>query len=270
MKSKTKNLIPSKIRKNILDMAYNGSTVHIGCALCLVEIFAVIYRSHLSYDFSQPEDPNRDFLILSKGHGVMAQYACMKELGWLEDSQLLNYFSDGTELKGLSDSRVRGLEVTSGSLGHGLSVGVGIALGHKINQTCQKTFIIVGDGELNEGSCWEAIQFAGHHNLSNVCIIVDKNNFQAMGSTTSIINQDNLLNQIESFNFNVIEINGHDETAIDKSISELFSKTNNKPNCIVANTIKGKGISFMENINDWHYLRLDKSLYEQAMLELEK
>ena len=270
MKSKTKNLIPSKIRKNILDMAYNGSTVHIGCALCLVEIFAVIYRSHLRYDFSQPEDPNRDFLILSKGHGVMAQYACMKELGWLEDSQLLNYFSDGTELKGLSDSRVQGLEVTSGSLGHGLSVGVGIALGHKINQTCQKTFIIVGDGELNEGSCWEAIQFAGHHNLSNVCIIVDKNNFQAMGSTTSIINQDNLLNQIESFNFNVIEINGHDETAIDKSISGLFSKTNNKPNCIVANTNKGKGISFMENINDWHYLRLDKSLYEQAMLELEK
>ena len=101
-------------------------------------------------------------------------------------------------------------------------------------------------------------------------VYVDKNNFQAMGSTTSIINQDNLLNQIESFNFNVIEINGHDETAIDKSISGLFSKTNNKPNCIVANTNKGKGISFMENINDWHYLRLDKSLYEQAMLELEK
>jgi len=270
MKSKAKNLIPSKIRKNILDMAYNGSTVHIGCALCLVEIFAVIYRSHLRYDYFKPDDFDRDFLILSKGHGVMAQYACMKELGWLDDFQLQNYFSDGTELKGLSDSRVRGLEVTSGSLGHGLSVGVGIALGHKISQTSQKTFIIVGDGELNEGSCWEAIQFAGHHNLNNICMIIDKNNFQAMGSTSSIINQDNLLNQIKSFNFNVIEINGHDEIAIDKSINELFSKTNNKPNCIIANTIKGKGISFMENINEWHYLKLDKSLYEQAILELEK
>ena len=168
MKSKAKKLTPSKIRKNILDMAYNGSTVHIGCALWLVEILAVIYRSHLRYDYFQPDDFDRDFLILSKGHGVMAQYACMKELGWLDDLKLLNYFSDGTELKGLSDSRVQGLEVTSGSLGNGLSVGVGIALGHKISQTSQKTFIIVGDGELNEGSCWEAIQFAGHHNLNNI------------------------------------------------------------------------------------------------------
>ena len=129
-------------------MAFHGSTVHIGCALSLVEILAVIYRDYLNYDYMNPGDPNRDFLILSKGHGVMAQYACMKELGWLKEKDLLNYFSDGTELKGLSDSRVKGLEVTSGSLGHGLSVGVGIAFGHQMNQTDQKTFIIVGDGWL--------------------------------------------------------------------------------------------------------------------------
>lgn len=264
-----KNLISKKIRKNILDMAFSGSTVHIGCALCLVEIFAVIYRNHLRYDYTKPDDPNRDFLILSKGHGVMAQYACMRELGWLKDSDLLNYFSDGTKLKGLSDSRVKGLEVTSGSLGHGLSVGVGIALGNKINQTQQKTFIIVGDGELNEGSCWEAIQFAGHHALSNICMIVDKNNFQAMDKTSNIINQHNLLTQIEAFNFNVTEVDGHNEEAIDNAINDLFSLQNNKPSCIVANTIKGKGVSFMENKNDWHYLRLDQSLYEQALLELE-
>ncbi len=269
MTSSAKNLISNKIRKNILDMAYSGSTVHIGCALCLVEIFIVIYRNHLKYDYMKPNDPNRDFLILSKGHGVMAQYACMKELGWLKKSDLLNYFSDGTKLKGLSDSRVKGLEVTSGSLGHGLSVGVGIALGNKINETEQKTFIIVGDGELNEGSCWEAIQFAGHHALSNVCMIVDKNNFQAMDKTSNIINQENLVAQIEAFNFNVIEVNGHNEDAIDNAIKNLFALQNNKPSCIVANTIKGKGISFMENKNDWHYLRLDKSLYEQALLELE-
>jgi transketolase len=217
----------------------------------------------------KPDDPNRDFLILSKGHGVMAQYACMKELGWLKDSDLINYFADGTKLKGLSDSRVRGLEVTSGSLGHGLSVGVGIALGNKISQTAQKTFIIVGDGELNEGSCWEAIQFAGHHALSNICMIVDKNNFQAMDKTSNIINQQNLVTQIEAFNFNVTEVDGHNECALDNAINDLFSLQNNKPSCIVANTIKGKGVSFMENKNDWHYLRLDKSLYEQALLELE-
>ena len=269
MISSAKNLIPKKIRRNILDMAYNGSTVHIGCALCLVEIFSVIYRNHLRYDYTKPDDPNRDFLILSKGHGVMAQYACMKELGWLKDSDLLNYFSDGTKLKGLSDSRVRGLEVTSGSLGHGLSVGVGIALGNKISQTKQKTFIIVGDGELNEGSCWEAIQFAGHHALSNICMIVDKNNFQAMDKTSNIINQQNLATQIEAFNFNVTEVDGHNEDDLDNAINDLFSLQNNKPSCIVANTIKGKGVSFMENKNDWHYLRLDKALYEQALLELE-
>jgi len=266
--SSAKNLIPKKIRRNILDMAFSGSTVHIGCALCLVEIFSVIYRNHLRYDYTKPDDPKRDFLILSKGHGVMAQYACMKELGWLKDSDLLNYFSDGTKLKGLSDSRVRGLEVTSGSLGHGLSVGVGIALGNKISQTKQKTFIIVGDGELNEGSCWEAIQFAGHHALSNICMIVDKNNFQAMDKTSNIINQQNLATQIEAFNFNVTEVDGHNEDDLDNAINDLFSLQNNKPSCIVANTIKGKGVSFMENKNDWHYLRLDKSLYEEALLEL--
>ena len=177
----------------------------------------------------------------------------MKELDWLKDSDLKNYFSDGTKLKGLSDSRVPGLEVTSGSLGHGLSVGVGIAFGNQINKTHQKTFIIVGDGELNEGSCWEAIQFAGHHALSNICMIVDKNNFQAMGETSKIINQNNLAAQIEAFNFNVIEIDGHNEDSIDNAINNSFSLQNNKPSCIVANTIKGKGSSVMENKKNWHY-----------------
>ena len=128
------SLIAKNIRKNILDMAFSGSTVHLGCSLCLVEIFAVIYRNHLNYDFFNPLDPTRDFLVLSKGHGVMAQYACMKELGWLDEKTLLNYFADGTDLKGLSDSRVKGLEVSSGSLGHGLPVGVGIAFGHHLKK----------------------------------------------------------------------------------------------------------------------------------------
>ena len=262
-------LIAKKIRKNILDMAFSGSTVHLGCALCLVEIFAVIYRSHLNYDFFNPSDPARDFLVLSKGHGVMAQYACMKELGWLDEKTLSNYFADGTDLKGLSDSRVQGLEVTSGSLGHGLSVGAGIAFGHHLKKVNQKTFVIVGDGELNEGACWEAIQFAGHHQLQNLMIVVDKNNFQAMDATSEIINQENLKIQIESFNFNVVDLDGHDEQALDQAIQDLFDLRNNKPSCIIANTVKGKGISFMENKNEWHYLRLDQALYETAISELE-
>ena len=264
------SLIAKKIRKNILDMAFSGSTVHhLGCALCLVEIFAVIYRNHLNYDFFDPLDPTRDFLVLSKGHGVMAQYACMKELGWLDEKTLLNYFADGTDLKGLSDSRVQGLEVTSGSLGHGLSVGVGIAFGHHLKKVNQKTFVIVGDGELNEGACWEAIQFAGHHQLQDLMIVVDKNNFQALDATSKIINQENLKIQIESFNFNVVDLDGHDEQALDQAIQDLFELRNNRPSCIIANTVKGKGISFMENKNEWHYLRLNQALYESAISELE-
>ena len=262
-------LIAKKIRKNILDMAFSGSTVHLGCALCLVEIFAVIYRNHLNYDFFDPLDPTRDFLVLSKGHGVMAQYACMKELGWLDEKTLLNYFSDGSDLKSLSDSRVQGLEVTSGSLGHGLSVGVGIAFGHHLKKVNQKTFVIVGDGELNEGACWEAIQFAGHHQLQDLMIVVDKNNFQALDATSEIINQENLKIQIESFNFNVVDLDGHDEQALDQGIQDLFELRNNRPSCIIANTVKGKGISFMENKNEWHYLRLNQALYESAISELE-
>ena len=263
------SLIAKKIRKNILDMAFSGSTVHLGCALCLVEIFAVIYRNHLNYDFFDPLDPTRDFLVLSKGHGVMAQYACMKELGWLDEKTLLNYFADGTDLKGLSDSRVQGLEVTSGSLGHGLSVGVGIAFGHHLKKVNQKTFVIVGDGELNEGACWEAIQFAGHHQLQDLMIVVDKNNFQAMDATSEIINQENLKIQIESFNFNVVDLDGHDEQALDQAIQDLFELRNNRPSCIIANTVKGKGISFMENKNEWHYRSLNQSLYDSAISELE-
>ena len=263
MKSKTKNLIPSKIRKNILDMAYNGSTVHIGCALCLVEIFAVIYRSHLRYDFSQPEDPNRDFLILSKGHGVMAQYACMKELGWLKEKDLLNYFSDGTELKGLSDSRVKGLEVTSGSLGHGLSVGVGIAFGHQINQTDQKTFIIVGDGELNEGSNWEAIMFASHHKLSNLNIIIDSNKLQSLDTTENTIDMIDLNSKFSAFGCEVTEFNGNNHDEINKAFTS--KKYTNMPQVYIANTIKGKGVDFMENTVAWHYKSPSKDEYEKAL-----
>ena len=257
------------LRKIIIEMAYKGSTVHIGCALSIVEILAVIYRSHLKYDFDKPNDPLRDYLILSKGHGVMAQYACMKALGWLSQGDIDNYFGDGTMLKGLSDSRVKGLEVSSGSLGHGMSVATGLAFGVKLNKTNQKIFSIVGDGELNEGPCWEAIQFAGHHRLNNLLIIVDKNDFQAMGKTEDIIDQHNLHKQIESFGFHVLTVDGHDEKKLDLSIKKLFNSKTTKPKCIVANTVKGYGITFMENSNEWHYRRLDEETYKMALSELE-
>ncbi|WP_103668975.1 transketolase [Pseudanabaena sp. BC1403] len=257
-----------KLRKTILDMAYAGSTVHIACAFSIVEILAVLYRSHLNLGNGHPEDPLRDYLVLSKGHGVMAQYACMLELGWLTDDDIQNYFSDGTSLKGLSDAHVAGLEVSSGSLGHGLSVSVGLALGAKRNRTKQKCFAIVGDGELNEGTIWEALMFAVHFKLDNLIVIVDVNGYQAMGSTQEVMDMGNITDKFEAFGFDTLEINGHDEHLLDKTIHELVNSHSDKPKAIIANTIKGKGISFMESDNRWHYTRLTSETYHQAIAEL--
>ena len=160
---------PPRLRKTVLEMARAGSTVHIACAFSIIELLAVLYRNHLRYPGNDPSSAGRDYFVLSKGHGVMAQYACMRELGWLDDDRhIYGYFSDGSELKGLSDSRVTGLEVTSGSLGHGFSVGVGIALGLQRRGTDQKVYALVGDGELNEGAIWEGLLVSAHH-IGIVC-----------------------------------------------------------------------------------------------------
>ncbi|WP_413287832.1 transketolase [Bdellovibrio sp. HCB337] len=256
-----------KLRKTVLDMAFNGSTVHIPCAFSLVEILAVLYRNHLNLA-SGPKDENRDFLILSKGHGVMAQYACLFELGWLTDSDVKKYFADGTRLKGLSDSHVEGLEVTSGSLGHGLSVGAGIALGCKLKKTNQQVYAIVGDGESNEGSIWEALLFAAHWKLDNLCVIIDANGFQAMGPTNEVMHLSDLGKKMEAFDFDTIVLDGHDEAALHAAFSELKSKKNGRPKAVVANTVKGKGVSFMEGNNVWHYTRLNPTTYQEALKEL--
>ena len=256
---------PKKLRKTVLDMAYVGSTAHIGCAFSIIEILSVLYKNHLRYPENDPLSKNRDYFLLSKGHGVMAQYACMHELGWLDDNAISNYFSDGSDLKGLSDSHIPGIEVTSGSLGHGLSVGVGLAMGVKIDNTEQKTYVLVGDGEINEGPIWEGAMFAAHHKLNNFMVIVDENGFQAMGRTKDIMALGSIQSKFESFGFDVITVDGHDESAIDKAITKLWQGDKTKPKALVAKTIKGKGVHFMENNNSWHYTRLNEENYQQAI-----
>ena len=256
---------PARLRKAILDMAYAGSTVHIGCAFSIVELLAVLYRYHLRYPGNDPRSGARDFLVLSKGHGVMAQYACMHELGWLADTDLSEYFSDGSQLKGLSDSRIPGLEVTSGSLGHGFSVGVGMAMGSNLRGTDQKTYALVGDGEINEGPIWEGAMFAAHHSLKNFMVIVDENGFQAMGKTQEVLNLGSIRAKFESFGFEALSIDGHDEEAIDQAIKQLWASSSTAPKALVAKTIKGKGVPFMEHNNIWHYTRLDTESHAQAV-----
>lgn len=263
-----KKFSATRIRKAILDMAYSGSTVHIGCAFSIVELLAVLYRSHLRFDADNPAAPGRDYLVLSKGHGVMAQYACLHELGYLSDQDMAEYFKNGTRLKGLADAHVPGVEATAGSLGHGLSVATGLALAAKLNKTNQLCYALVGDGELNEGPIWEAALFATHFKLDNLIVIVDKNGFQAMGTTDEVMALGNIEDKFKAFGFDTITINGHDETAIDAAYVRMKQMTNGKPKAIVATSVKGKGVSFMEHDNIWHYTRLTPELHAAAVAEL--
>jgi transketolase len=260
---------PARMRRTVLEMAYAGSTVHIACAFSIIELLTVLYRNHLRYPDNQPRAEGRDFLVLSKGHGVMAQYACMRELGWLDDSHVQNYFKDGSELKGLSDSRVPGLEVTSGSLGHGFSVGVGIAAGLQRKGTDQKVYAIVGDGELNEGPIWEGALVAAHHRMDNLMLIVDKNGFQAMGTTDDVLALGDLSAKFSSFGFETLEVDGHDEAAVDAAIRQLWATGAGKPKALIARTVKGKGVPFMESDNRWHYTRLDQRTFAEAINALD-
>jgi transketolase len=249
-------------------MAYAGSTAHVGCSFSIVEILAVLYSHFLRYPDNDPEAPTRDYLVLSKGHGVMAQYACMRELGWLDDSDIRNYFGDGTSLKGLSDSRVIGLEVTSGSLGHGFSVGVGLALGARLKNSDQKVFAIVGDGEINEGAIWEGALVAAQQRLDNFIVIIDANGFQAMGATNDVLALGDIGKKFDAFGFETRTVDGHNSGELEAVLTELIGKKNGVPKAIVAITVKGKGVSFMENNNMWHYTRLTPESYKKAIAEV--
>jgi transketolase len=256
---------PAKLRKTVLDMAFAGSSVHIPCAFSIIELLAVLYRSFLRYPGDDPLAPDRDYLVLSKGHGVMAQYACLREKGWIGEREITGYFSDGSNLKGLSDSRITGLEVTSGSLGHGFSVGVGLALAAQLKGTRQNVYTIVGDGELNEGAIWEGAMFAAHHELAKFMVIVDENGYQAMGTTQEVLNLGSIELKFASFGFESVSVDGHDELAIETAIHQLRASTNRSPKALIARTVKGKGVPFMENNNSWHYTRLNAETYARAV-----
>lgn len=260
---------PSTLRKTVVEMAYAGNAVHLGCAFSIIELLSCLYHRHMRYDESNAADPARDYLVLSKGHGVMAQYACLYELGWLERNDIDNYFHDGSRLKGLSDAHVPGCEVTSGTLGHGLSVGVGLALAASRRNTGQRCYAVIGDGEINEGPIWEAMLFAAHAKLDNLMVIVDVNGFQAMGTTDEVMQLGDLSAKFSAFDFDVQTVDGHDRDAISAGIDALEARQNGRPKALVAKTVKGKGVSFMENVNAWHYSRLSPELYAQALRELE-
>lgn len=258
---------PKALRRHVLRMAHRGQSVHVACAFSVVEILSVLYARFLKYDVLNPASSDRDYLVLSKGHGVMALYACFYEIGWLNDADLNNYFQDGTRLRGLCEADVPGCEVTSGSLGHGLPIATGIALGLKRRNSDRRVFCVVGDGEMNEGSMWEALLFGAHHRLDNLLVIVDCNRYQAMGLTKDVLDLEPLVEKFTAFGFVALECDGHDCDAIARSIARL-SISSGQPGVLVARTTKGRGVSFMENDNRWHYVRLSDESYANAMAEL--
>ena len=260
-------LVPAILRRHILDMAYFGESGHIGCAMSLVEILNSIYSDFFNYDPSNPNAPHADKLIMSKGHGVMAQYACMREIGWIKKQDIETYLSNGTRLRGLAEKGTPGIEVSGGSLGHGLSIAVGMALASKLLKEEKRIYCIVGDGEMNEGAIWEAIMFAAHHKLNNLVLIVDKNNLQAMGKTIDVLNMSSIEDKLSNFGFKSLACDGHDLKSIKKSLETLFLEKE-APLALVAKTVKGKGVSFMENNNIWHYTRLTAESYEAALKEV--
>jgi len=253
------------LRKKILDIIHQSQASHIGSSFSVVEILSAVYRS-VDIEKIKNKQNDRDRVILSKGHSVSALYVILNHFGLMSEEELGTYHINGSLLMGHVSHNVPYIEHSTGALGHGLSVAVGIGIGLKSKKIDSHVFVIVGDGELHEGSNWEALMLAGHLKLNNVCLLIDNNKISSIGCINSCCSLDPLKNKLESFGICVFEVNGHDEEEIYAIIQK--AKKTEKSVAIICNTIKGKGISFMENNNVWHYRPPNREEYEDALIEL--
>jgi len=244
--------LAKEIRKKSLHMVVSSKASHIGSALSITDILSVLYLDILNINKSNLKDPKRDMFILSKGHACVSVYATLGLLDFFPISELDSYGKNDSNFMNHISHKVPGVEFSTGSLGHGLPFATGKALASKISNKKNKIFVIVGDGELDEGSNWEALLFASHHKLDNLIVIVDYNNLQSLTTVKDTLNLEPLRDKFESFGSHVIDVNGHDHLALNKVIKEAID-IKNKPVVIIANTVKGKGVSYMENKVKWHY-----------------
>ncbi|MBK69688.1 MAG: transketolase [Legionellales bacterium] len=259
-----------RMRKNVLDMALNAGagSSHFGGGLSIVDITATLFGEIMNIDPKNPEWDKRDRFILSKGHGVLGYYTALSEVGYITKEDLLNFEKDGGYLFGHPImKRDKGIEFSNGSLGMGLSLGIGVALASKIKKNNCNVYVLMGDGECNEGSVWEGAMAGAQFNLNNLVAIIDRNNLQQTGSNDEIMSVGDVASKWKSFGWEVEEIDGHNISEIYKTL--LLAKKFNGPFAIIAHTIKGKGFSFAENNNVWHHAPMTKSQYEDALLELE-
>jgi len=265
------SLKANEIRKLVIDMLYKIGPErrgHPGPALSIAEILACLYFSVMNTDSKNPKWPERDRLILSKGHACPALYAVLALKGYFEKENLYTFRKVNSILQGHPDMRkTPGIDMTAGSLGHGLAAGAGMALAGVMDRKKYKTYVIIGDGETQEGLIWESAMYAGNMKLDNLVVIIDKNRFQSCGDVCCIVDVDPLDKKFMSFNWEVVKCNGHDIS----SLLEAFGTPHaNKPLAIIAETVKGKGVSFMEEDNSWHQKAITQEQYETAMKELHK
>lgn len=258
------------LRHLVMRTLKGGGRGHIGSTLSLIEILRVLYDDIMRYDAKNPNWEHRDRFILSKGHGCIAQYVMLADKGFIDPMHLDTFCRFDSILGGHPEaSKIPGVETSTGSLGHGLSVGFGFALAARMKQRDNRVFVVMGDGEINEGSVWEAALTIGKHRLSNVTVLIDYNKIQSAGPTQEIQTLEPLMDKWKSFNFETAEVNGHDTQAL-KTLLQSLPLNSEKPSAIICHTVKGKGISFAENDPNWHHkARLSDETIQEMYAALE-
>lgn len=262
--------IALNIRKNCIEMIYTASSGHPGGALSCADLLTALYFSEMKVDVQNPKDENRDRLVLSKGHASAALYATLAEKGFFPKEELINFRNIDSMLQGHPDMRrIPGVDMSTGSLGQGLSAANGMAMAGKLDGKDYRVYCLMGDGEIEEGQIWEAAMTASHYQLDNLCAIVDFNNLQIDGKVTDVMNVTPIDEKFKSFGFHVINIDGND---IDEILNALEKARNMKgrPTAIIAKTVKGKGVSFMENQAGWHGKAPNEEEYKIAIQELQQ
>ena len=254
------------IRRSALQMVHRAKASHIGSALSIADILAVLYGKVMRYEPGNPQSSTRDRFILSKGHACVAVYATLAEVGFIKSEDLLTYGEDFSWLMNHISHKVPGVEFSTGALGHGLPFGVGKALTARSRGEEWTTYVLLGDGEMDEGSNWEGLMFAAHHHLSNLVAVIDANNLQSLATVKQTLSLEPLVDKLVAFGWDVSDIDGHDHDSLTEALKPRFQ---DKPRAVIARTIKGKGVSFMENQVDWHYRNPNDEQLAAALHELE-
>ncbi|MDD3142443.1 MAG: transketolase [Lachnospiraceae bacterium] len=269
MNIKKMKIIANEVRKGAITAVYSAKSGHLGGSLSAADIETYLFFEEMNIDSENPEKTDRDRFVLSKGHTTPAYYAVLANRGFFKVEDLKTFRKIGSYLQGHPDKKsIPGVDMSTGSLGQGISVAVGMALSAKLSGENYRVYTLVGDGEIQEGQVWEAAMFASHRKLDNLVVIIDNNNLQIDGTIDEICSPYPIDKKFEAFNFHVITIGGHDFNEIESAFMEA-KKTKGQPTAIIAKTIKGKGVSFMENKANWHGMPPNEEQYCQAMSELE-